>query len=88
MKPSEIKDIIPVCSVFHRAQYEWVAQGIAQIQTQTGDTFRKVDWEEWVSNNPLSFWGSVESQQKYFDAVQPYLESEERVRKFSRAWDL
>ena len=82
--PSDVKDIVPQMSIWFDYNKEIVAMWTARALAETGNTWRKITWEEieplitdWDESNRLKF-------RRFF----PTLDSEEKARRISSCWNL
>lgn len=85
MKPSNFSKIRPWGSVVGKAEAEIVAQNILVILKRTGDTFRKLDYEEYKKEREKD--GNYSSdEESHFYNVIGYLKSPETVALFCPDW--
>lgn len=87
MKPSDIKDIAPMCSVFYKSEYETVAQNIAIILSKKDNEFKIITWDTYKKERKKDRDFS-EIEKVYFDKVINYFESEKTIRSFSYFWNI
>lgn len=87
LKPSDIVEIEPMSSVLKKCEAEIVARNIIVILYRTGDRFRDLSWEEYKKERlkDKNFW---EGERKWFDLVIYYCTDKEKVKKFSKKWDV
>ena len=99
-KPSDFAKIEPMSSVTKEAHHETVAMNIMRVLAKTGDTFRKLTFEEYIAeriapnhtkvDGNYTFVGhffGVESEDVMFATVAPYCESAEKASEFAPAWN-
>lgn len=87
MKPSDIKNIKPMASIFGKSEYETIAQNIIKILARTGDEFRALEWEEYrLERLKDSNFSMLEKP--YFDKVLPYTMNAKHAAGFCKAWDI
>jgi len=85
-KPSDYSKIQPMSSVFYKSEHEVIARNCVTILMRTGDTWRKLTWEEYKVER-IKDGGFSEREREYFDDVIPYIK-EDKVQSFSPAWEL
>lgn len=83
-KPSDFKGY-PWGSVFQNPQSETVAQHILTILGRTGDTWRRLTWEEYKEER-LKDHMFTESEKFHFDRVINYTLNSTTVQLFSKEW--
>lgn len=81
----------PWDSVFHNSERETVALNIMKILKRTGNTWRNLSWDEYLSERIKDGGGNTYnwehgSEQKLFGEVSEYTVNENMARKFSPAW--
>lgn len=87
LNPSDFKKIFPRNSVFHNYEHELVAKNIMVILDRTGNIFRELSYDEYVEHRLKD--GNYSMQEKYyFDNVQKYCVSSEKVMTFSASWNI
>ena len=85
MKPSEYK--YPWSGVHLNCESEKIAYNIMKILGRTGDIFRDLSWEEYVTERYKDgAFKEVEAEKKYFDAVIGYCKSPDTAALYSREW--
>lgn len=87
MKPSDVKDIFPSFSIKGEYHTERVACWIVQALVETGDTWRKIEWQE---IEPLLEEGFGPTERRMIKRLLPEIDlsTEEKARKFSMHWNL
>ena len=84
LKPSDFRKD-PMGSVTRKSECEDIARNIMVILARTGDVFRKLPYEEYVSERKKD--GNFSSIEKsYFDKVIDYCISEDSAKLFSPVW--
>jgi hypothetical protein len=77
----------PWGSILGRAEYEIIALNIMVILDRTGNTFRKLEWDEYKAER-LRDGNFSDGEKKYFDEVQYLSEGKvEDLQNFSKDWD-
>lgn len=88
LRPSDFARIDPYESVFRQAEYKTVAQNIMICLKRTGDTFRKLTLEEYITERNYAKSPYHSSEAYYFNYVIDYCISADKAKTFSRAWDI
>lgn len=71
--------------VRHKSEYETIAQNIMKILSRTGNTWRKLSFEEYKTERLKdSEWSDRE--EIYFNEVVGYTISAEKAATFSSSW--
>ena len=83
-KPSDFI-IEPWDSIFKSKESEIIALNIMKILKRTGDTFRKISWEEYKEER-LKDGNFTESEKVYFEKVVNFCATLEGTKLFSRTW--
>lgn len=84
MKPSDFLQH-PYDSVFHKMETEIVARNIMAILSRTGDSFRRLEWQEYESER-MKDGNFTHGEASQFEKVRDYCLSAETARLFSPAW--
>lgn len=84
-KPSDFKNY-PWDSVLHKCELESIAQNIMIILARTGDTFRKLSYEEY--KNELNKDGQYAQGETDFNKVidSGYFKNADTAQLFSKEW--
>ena len=86
----------PWSSVFANSEHEQVAANIMIILKRTGDEWRELSWDEYLSERQKDGGGNTRnyssshgylSEQTCFHKVQPYTVSPEKAAEFSPTWN-
>lgn len=83
-KPSDFTKH-PWNSVLQKDEPEVVARNIMVIMSQTGDTWRPLDWEEYKAER-LKDGSFSHTEKRYFDQVIGYCKSPDTAVLFSPDW--
>jgi hypothetical protein len=84
IKPSQFL-IFPIGSILQNHESETVALNIIKILSTTGDTWRKLDWFEYLNIRHKD--GSFTMAEKhYFDKVIDYTVSPDTIKLFCAEW--
>lgn len=84
MKPSNFKTF-PWSSIFEKHEAETIACNIMVILSRTGDTWRKLEWEEYEAER-LKDGGFSMREATFFNQVIDYTTSADQAAKFSKTW--
>lgn len=78
-------------SVFHKREHEVIAGNIMLILSRTGDTWRRLPWEEYVAermkDKETDSSHFTEAERPFFDAVIGYTLSAETAVLFCPEWN-
>ena len=83
--PEDFRKIHPFDSAVQKTECEIVARNIMSILSRTGNTFRKLDYDEYVSER-LEDGNFSPVEARYFDDVIGYCKSADTAELFSSAW--
>lgn len=83
-KPSDFT-FHPFSSVLQNCECEQIACNIMVILKRTGDTFRPLSWDEYVSERKKDG-HFTESEKGYFNQVINYCKSVDTANLFSKTW--
>jgi len=86
MKPSNCLTH-PYDSVFENHETEEVARNIMVILSRTGDSFRRLSWEEYETHR-VKDGNFSQTEKRYFERIVGMCASEESARAFSEAWQV
>lgn len=76
----------PWDSTLQQAESEVIAKNVMLILKRTGDKFRDLPWEEYVTERKKDG-NFTESEKQYFDKVISYCKSADTARLFSPGWE-
>lgn len=89
MQPSDFCTY-PWSCVFMNAEREIVALNIMKILRRTGDQWREISWDEYLSERQKDGGGNTgnmrHTEKECFADVQPYTISAQSARLFSPTW--
>ena len=85
------KECISYDSVYKNNECETVARNIMVILSRTGNTFRELSWEEYLSERIKDGGGNTHSnfaysEDHYFSKVAKHCSTLSDVKRFSPAW--
>jgi hypothetical protein len=75
----------PMGSVLQNSESETIAANIMTILSRTGNTFRKLTWDEYKSER-LKDSNFSEREKSYFDKVIDYCKSPDTAKSLSNNW--
>ena len=86
-RPSYFLGVKPCCSVCNKSEAEGMALRLVRILACTGDTWRRLSWNEWDlyddgEEDRFPEW----FERKWFDKLADWLTSEMGARTFSPVW--
>jgi hypothetical protein len=86
--PSYFVGTDPCCSIYGKSEIEDIAYRIVEILSKTGDTWRRLSWEEWAS---LEFGKRFPKypewyERKWFDVLSKRFVCESGAREFAGVW--
>lgn len=84
-KPSGFLRMSNMGSVTHNAESERIARNIMVILSRTGDTFRRLEWDEYKAER-MKDGGFTERERIYFDKVIDYCKSADTAALFAPGW--
>ncbi len=85
MNPSDFKKY-PWNSVTKNSESETVAKNIMVILSRTGDTFRKLSWDEYKKERQKDG-NFTEREKAYFNKVASWCRTAEQAATFSPVWE-
>lgn len=85
LHPELFAGIVPEKSVLLKRGYEIVAQNIMVVLSRTGNRFRDLPWEEYVSERKKDK-GFSDGEKEYFNAVIGYCKNADSALLFSPEW--
>jgi hypothetical protein len=83
--PSDLIKEYPFESVFGKSEYETIALNIMRILERTGNTWRKLSYEEYETER-LKDSNYSKQEEMYFEQVLKYTENPSMAAKFSTEW--
>ena len=84
-QPSDLIKKYPFESVFGKAEYETIALNIMRILERTGNTWRKLSYDEYETER-LKDSNYSKQEEMYFEQVLKYTENPIMAAKFSDDW--
>lgn len=85
MKPSDFNKKHPIGSVMRKSEAETIAHNIITILSRTGDTWRKLPYEEYEFER-LKDGGYSKAEAHYFNQVIGYCKNPDTCKLFAPAW--
>lgn len=83
--PSDLVKKYPFESVFEKSEHETIALNIIRVLERTGNTWRKLSYEEYKTERLKD--GNYSKQEEiYFEQVLKYTENPTIAAKFSSEW--
>lgn len=87
LKPSDIVDIRTISSVARKGEAEIIAENIIVILYRTGDKFRDLSWSEYKEER-IKDGNFSDIEKPWFKLVVDYCTDPEKVKTFSKKWDV